>query len=376
MTMVFGLLFIFYLLLVIALIVGWSNASKSKTSPSVFQEPFLSVIIPIRNEGKVIAELLKDICNQSYKNFEVILVDDHSKDNTAEVVASISLKDDRFKLLNSLGEGKKVALTQGINVSKGEIIITTDGDCRVNMYWLTSMVRFFQSGNIKMVFGGVRIEGDTFFSKIQSHEFLSLIGTAAATWSLGVPTMCNGANLAFRKSVFMEVGGYAGNFHIPSGDDEFLMQKIFKRYPQGIKFANTSEAVVTTSAMGSIRQLLYQRIRWAGKWKHNTSVLNITLAIFIFCFQSSVILLPIAMIAGWVDPKPGIALLIAKTFTELIFLKRISTLLQVPWNWTAFALLQFVYPMYVVLIGIIANFSSFEWKGRKLNSLTVSILKK
>jgi hypothetical protein len=174
----------------------------------------------------------------------------------------------------------------------------------------------------------------------------------------------------------MEVGGYAGNFHIPSGDDEFLMQKIFKRYPQGIKFANTSEAVVTTSAMGSIRQLLYQRIRWAGKWKHNTSVLNITLAIFIFCFQSSVILLPIAMIAGWVDPKPGIALLIAKTFTELIFLKRISTLLQVPWNWTAFALLQFVYPMYVVLIGIIANFSSFEWKGRKLNSLTVSILKK
>src|SRR5688572_18586672 len=100
MTMVFGLFFIFYFLLVIALIIGWNNASKSKESPSVFQEPFLSVIIPIRNEGKVIVDLLKDICNQSYKNFEVILVDDHSKDNTAEVVASFTLKDDRFKLLN------------------------------------------------------------------------------------------------------------------------------------------------------------------------------------------------------------------------------------------------------------------------------------
>src|SRR3989337_394396 len=292
MTMVLSLLFIFYLLLVTALVIGWNNALKSKAPSDVFQEPFLSIIIPLRNEGKVIAELLKDICNQSYKNFEVILVDDHSKDDTAEVVASFILQDDRFKLLSSPGEGKKVALTQGIHASKGEIIITTDGDCRVNKHWLASMARFFQSGNIKRVFGGVKIEGDTFFSKIQSHEFLSLIGTAAATWSLGLPTMCNGANLAFRKSVFMEVGGYAGNFHIPSGDDEFLLQKIFKRYSQGIKFANTSDAVVTTSAMGSIRQLMYQRIRWAGKWKHNTSVLNITLAIFIFCFQSSVILLP------------------------------------------------------------------------------------
>ena len=100
------------------------------------------------------------------------------------------------------------------------------------------------------------------------------------------------------------------------------------------------------------------------------------LAIFIFCFQSAVVLLPMAMIVGWIDPALGIALFAAKTFSELIFLKKISTLLQVPWNWTAFALLQFFYPLYVVLIGLIANFSSFEWKGRKLNSLTVSILKK
>jgi len=376
MILVLGLLFILYLLLVTALVVGWNNALKSEVPSDVFQEPFLSVIIPIRNEGKVIAELLKDICNQSYKNFEVILVDDHSKDDTAEVVVSFTLQDDRFKLLNSLGEGKKVALTQGINMSKGEIIITTDGDCRVNKHWLSSIARFFQSGNIKMVFGGVKIEGDNFFSKIQSHEFLSLIGTAAATWSLGLPTMCNGANLAFRKSVFIEVGGYAGNFHIPSGDDEFLMRKIFKRYSQGIVFANTSETVVTTSSISSTRQLIYQRIRWAGKWKYNTSVLNVMLAIFVFCFQSAVILLPLAMIAGWIDPALGIGLFAAKIFIELIFLKNVSTFLQVPWNWTAFALLQFVYPMYVVLVGLIANFSSFEWKGRKLNSLTVSILKK
>ncbi len=374
--MVLGLLFFIYLLLVTALLVGWNNALKKKTFSVVLQEPFLSIVIPIRNEGKGIVGLLKDIRKQSHQNFEVILVNDHSKDNTVDVVVPFTLQDDRFKLLNSVGEGKKAALTLGIYASRGEIIITTDGDCRVNEGWLASLSQFFQAGKIKMVFGGVKIEGHTFFSKIQAHEFLSLIGSAAATWSLGFPTMCNGANLAFRKSAFMEVGGYEGNFHIPSGDDEFLMRKIFHRYSQGVVFANVADAVVATSGAVSMNQFIHQRIRWAGKWKHNMSVLNSVLAIFIFCFQAVVILLPIGMMVGWIDLELGILLIVAKIFAELIFLKKVSTLLQVPWNWTAFALVQVVYPMYVVFIGLAANFWSFEWKGRKLNSLTVSLIKK
>ncbi len=210
MTLIFALLFLIYLLFVVALVVGW-NKSLTQEVPSIAkQESLLSIIIPVRNEGKVIVNLLEDIRNQSYKNFEVVVVDDHSRDNTYESVVPYTINDNRFKLLNSKGEGKKAALTQGVQDSHGEIIVTTDGDCRVGGSWLTSLSSYFQDDNSKMVFGGVKIEGNSFFSEIQAHEFLSLIGTASATLAFGFPTMCNGANLAYRRSVFAEVEGLYG----------------------------------------------------------------------------------------------------------------------------------------------------------------------
>ena len=144
-----------------------------------------------------------------------------------------------------------------------------------------------------MVFGGVKLEGSSFFSALQSHEFLSLIGTGAATLWYGLPSMCNGANLAFRKAIFFEVGGYANNLHIPSGDDEFLMRKIFQLFPEGIQFVSDSDAVVSTPASLALKEFVHQRVRWAGKWKHNVSSWNAVVAIFIFCFQLSVLMLSI-----------------------------------------------------------------------------------
>ncbi len=154
------------------------------------------------------------------------------------------------------------------------------------------------------------------------------------------------------------------------------MRKIFEKYPNGIRFAANPGAVVKTSPSVSVKQFIYQRIRWAGKWKYNASLLSTLLAIFIFCFQISVILLPFGMLAGWIDPFIGVALLLSKAFVELNFLKKVAIFFGVPWKWSVFLFLQLVYPFYVVFIGLIANRSSFEWKGRKLKSLTVSTIKK
>ncbi len=135
----------------------------------------------------------------------------------------------------------------GVEKAGGEIIVTTDADCRLPIHWLQSIATSFHEGNVKMVFGGVRIKEDkSFFSKLQALEFCSLIGTGGAMAGLGIPILCNGANLAFLRSAFLEVKGYDGNLDIPSGDDEFLMRKIDRRFPGSIRFQPSEDSVVET----------------------------------------------------------------------------------------------------------------------------------
>jgi cellulose synthase/poly-beta-1,6-N-acetylglucosamine synthase-like glycosyltransferase len=376
MTVVFIIFFLSYVGFVFLMMRGWQKAITQNSSENFKHLPRCSVVIPVRNESQTIEQLLEDIANQSYGNFEVIIVNDHSTDQTVQVVSSYAENDARVKILHNIGEGKKSALSRGIQESTGELIVTTDGDCRVGEKWLEGMVRSFQKEETQFVFGGVKISGDSFFSSIQSHEFLSLIGCAAASLAFRSPSMCNGANLAFRKFAFIEVGGYAGNLHIPSGDDEFLMRKIFLRYPDGIFFSNRPETVVTTRPAKHLKEFLHQRIRWAGKWRYSQSLSTQLLAIFIFSFHFSSILLLMAALRGWVDALTTIVLLAIKALVEWVFLKRVAGFLEVKWNWAAFMTLQGIYSFYVVATALASNVSSYEWKGRKLKSFTISSVKK
>ena len=376
MTLIIILLFFFYLIFVGLLTLGWHKSAGRQVLPDYDEGPLLSIVIPVRNEQAGIRHLLEDIRDQSYQNFEVIVVNDHSRDNTADIVLDFTPQDPRFRFLASRGEGKKAALTTGINASRGEIIVTTDGDCRVNVDWLKAVQKYFQNPDTKMVFGAVKLEGSSFFSVLQSHEFLSLVGTGAATMWYGVPSMCNGANLAFRKSIFFEVGGYANNLHIPSGDDEFLMRKIFQLYPKGIYFLWDSKGVVKTKASMDLKEFVHQRVRWAGKWKHNVSSTNAILAIFIFCFQISVILLAVGLAMGWIGIGLGASLFFLKLIVDGIFLRKIADFVKAPWKWPAFVFLQIFYPIYAVAIALISSFGTFEWKGRKLKSVGFSTVNK
>ena len=192
-------------------------------------QPKISLIIPARNEETNIGKLLAALSNQSYPKelTEIIVVDDHSTDNTATIVQQfpfaklIQLKED------AINSYKKKAIEKGIAEATGELIVTTDADCNVNPGWLRAINSSFSDESVKMSFGAVRIQSDqTIFSRLQALEFSSLIGSGASTAAFGFPTMCNGANLAFTKEAFLQTNGYTGNEQIASGDDEFLMRKI------------------------------------------------------------------------------------------------------------------------------------------------------
>ncbi len=371
MIIYFFIVFGVYFALVLLLITGWQIALEKPEQKSITTTyNKISVVVPFRNEENNLPKLLDGLLRQSYSkdNYEVILVDDHSTDRSNLLVSSFCAGNPNFRLLN-LGadqQGKKRALALAIEKATGGVIVTTDADCTVPKDWLVKINCSFQDGKTMVAIGAVKIEPDSsFFSRLQAIEFSSLIGSSAATLSYGVPTMCNGANLAFRKTAFVEVGGYEGNLDIASGDDEFLMRKISKHFPKAISFIPETDSVVSTLAHQTLAGFVNQRIRWAGKWKYSHSLSSKLLAIFIFVFQFSYLSLLLFLIGGWIPLKVGGLLVAIKFLLEFLFLYNIGVFLKLKWRWLPFFCLQFIYPLYVLWVAFGTEMRGFDWKGRK-----------
>lgn len=370
MTFVFILIFLSYLIVVFGLITGWIKAIAQPVA-GAGKEKFISVIIPFRNEEDTIGHLIHDLQQQEYPRdkFEVILINDHSDDSSVNAINEELRGSISAKLMNNAAHGKKAALTKGIRHSAGTIIVTTDADCRVKPGWIRSINNSFSDESVKMTFGAVKIEADhSLFSKMQALEFSSLIGSGASTAAFGFPTLCNGANLAFTKDAFTETGGYDGNEHIASGDDEFLMRKVEAKYSNGIRFNNNPENVVTTHPQKTLNNFLSQRIRWAGKWKQHDGTNSKLLAVYVFLFHLSVMMLPFFVLMGDISVYVMLGLLVAKAWVEFFFLRQVSSWLTVPWHELSFFLLQLVYPVYAVGVAVAVLFKKPAWKGRALTS--------
>ncbi len=368
MTFYFLILFGLYFVLLMVLRIGWSKAIAQKKITPVSKNLFISVVIPIRNEEKNIDILVQYLANQNYpsQNFEAIFVNDHSTDSSAQLIEQRKMLLPNATVISLENKfGKKAALTQGIYLAKGEIIVTTDADCIFSADWLTTINSVFQDQRTNMGAGMVSIvSDDKFFSQWQAMEFASVMGTGAAAFGLGQPMICNGANLSFRKKVFEEVKGYEGNEHIASGDDEFLMRKIILKHPQSIRLLISRESIVPTQFQPSIKYFLQQRLRWAGKWKVNPSVGTRLFAVFIFIVQISWIV----FCTSAFNYEFSIALLILalKLVADLLFLLPVFRFFKIRFRLLPFLGLQFLYPFYVLFIGIFSQWKSYEWKGRRM----------
>jgi hypothetical protein len=173
--------------------------------------------------------------------------------------------------------------------------------------------------------------------------------------------MCNGANLSFRKSVFHDVKGYEGNIHIASGDDEFLMRKTLKRFPNSIQAMN---AIVVTQPQTSLTNFFQQRIRWASKWKENPSLAARLLAVFIFIAEASWIFFFLNFMRF--DYRQILLIFSLKIFGDLLFLLPVFQIMKIKLTLIPFLGLQFLYPFYVIFVGLFAPWKSYRWKDRKI----------
>lgn len=361
---------IIYVVLVLYMRNGWMRLPYFQPNPS-YPLAKVTVIIAARNEEANIGRTLDCIVGQEFPRelLEVIVVDDHSTDETGNVVKSYA---DRGVHLITLNEGnklnsyKKFAINKAIHASTGEIIVTTDADCRMGPRWLMNVVQYMQSQQKVMVSSPVCYDEEkSYFERLQTLEFLYLIGLGAAGIGNGNPTTCNGANLAYRKDLFFEMGGFNGIDQLASGDDELLLHKVAEKYADKIGFCKSKDAVVYTDAKENLKAFLNQRKRWASKSTKYKDKKVVVLGVCIWLFNLSLLVSVVLLLLGFTEARTlVIESLLMKMLVELAFLYPIVSFVErksLLWN---LPLLTVIHSLYLVYIGIVGNIGKYDWKGR------------
>lgn len=341
----------------------------------------ISVIISARNEEKNIRLCIDSIINQNYPQqlFEIIVIDDHSTDATAKIIQSfnnknvllLTLKDFIHQKINSY---KKKGIEIAVSKAKGELIVTTDADCIAPPDWLKTFASFYEKFKPVFIAAPViyssDISGDTiiakFFKIFQTLDFMTLQGITGASVYKRFHSMCNGANLAYRKEVFFEVNGFSGIDNIASGDDMLLMHKMYRLYPDRIMFLKSVDAIIKTKPVDTINEFINQRIRWASKAdkysdKKITAVLFVVYLVNLLIFASGIISIFYHGILPWF-----MALLFSKTLIELFFLYPVAKFFDLQKLLWWFPVAQPFHILYTIIAGWLGKFGSYKWKGRQV----------
>ena len=381
------LFFLAYALLIVYYCRSWISIPITKTFHNQQALVKITVIIPARNEEANISHCLNSILNQTYTAgpYEVIVVDDFSTDSTATIVKSygekiklISLKDHVDNQINSY---KKKAIEIAIAQSTGDFIVITDADCIAPTTWLQNIALCFsdkdQTDPVVFIVAPVAFSVENKFIHIfQSLDFMTLQGITGASVYKKIHSMCNGANLAYSKKAFYEVNGFEGIDNIASGDDMLLMHKIFKRYPNGIKFLKSLQAIVSTKPMDTLKAFFYQRIRWASKADKYDDKRIFLVLMLVYFFNVFLLILPLISIFDNFQLSISnvqfsilhlwLALLVGKTIIELFFLYPVAKFFNQQKLLWWFPVAQPFHILYTVIAGWLGKFGSYQWKGRKV----------
>lgn len=229
--------------------------------------PFVSVIIPARNEAHQITRCLESLFELNYpvNKFEVLIGDDSSNDNTAEIVQNLIQGKANFKLIQiteNLGKARAKAnvLANLAHSAKGEIFAITDADIAVKPDWLRTLVGEFDNPNIAIVSGTTVVKGDSVFEKMQGLEWLYSSGLLIAFEKLGLKGTAVGNNMAFTKEAYYKVGGYENiDFSVT---EDFKLYDTFLKAGYQTKNTIKPESLNISSAQKQYKNFLHQRKRW------------------------------------------------------------------------------------------------------------------
>lgn len=352
------LVVIFIICLVIPsyLAIGLLFISKKETTIVKDNRTGISVIIPFRNEKKNLPALLK--CLKHLKldlSDEVLLVNDQSDELDLDLFRDLPLGIRLVNIDKSAISSKKFALTDGISQAKNDWILTVDADCIFDESFLLNKKKYALN-EVDMVVAPVDAHSSQrgFWNLIACIELIVLQTITKAGINSNVLILANGANLLFKKSSWLKVGGYKAHRHISSGDDVLLLQS-FKEHEMKISYQQSLNSGFSTLVANSCKSWFNQRIRWASKSSHvasfKESFISLSLLFWMFNFIPGIL---------WFGPIYLLVLIL-----EALLLKSLSPIpvkLKVIFAWPIF---RGIYPFLVVLIFFASRVvQNPTWKGR------------
>lgn len=245
--------------------------------PQVAARPSVSVVIPAHNEERDLPATLASLSAQAYPGrAEFVIVDDRSEDGTAEAVRRAAARDARVRLVQVHAPSTRLspkvnAVDHGIRASSGEIVVTSDADCRYPAGWLERMVAHFAPG-VVMVVGYVETtrkrQALRWLHLFETIDWLSLMLTSRSLTRLGFKFASSANNQAYRRAAFDAAGGFGAPGRAPSGDEDLLAQRLGRLPRSRMAFASLPETRVLTKPAASWGALLRQRRRWVSRYHH------------------------------------------------------------------------------------------------------------
>jgi len=346
-------------------VIGWFGIGWLKSIKLTKPETLLSfsVLVPFRNEVKNIANLIQSFSQLNYNLslVEFVFIDDHSTDNSSEISTQELRK---TKLLYKIvrqkkgEEGKKRAIISGVHHSKNENIITTDADCTHSKYWLSEYNKAFFSKAQFIVAPVINVGQSSFVGQLQNIEALVLCGVTIGSAKNKFPFLCSGANMGYKKSLFLEHNPYASNLSIPSGDDLFFLDLVIQKNIS-VTILDSPKATAYTNPPKNYNALIQQALRWSSKNGKLNASRNFWLSILVFLVN--LLIIPNLFLFDSFSLFLVVKFLIDFTFFGLIavLFNQKKLLFFTPF-------IFILYPIHLLIIFAQSFFVKVKWKERKL----------
>lgn len=206
----------------------------------------VSVIICAKDEAENLENFLPTVLEQNYPDYEVIVVNDGSTDETGDVLKRLGNKYKNLYVTTlpknqKFRPGKKLAVTIGVKAAKNEWILLTDADCKpVSKNWISSMQSNFSDKNELVLAYGGYMEQKGFLNKLIRFDSMFIAMQYFTFAMAGIPYMGVGRNLAYRKSVFFKNKGFTAHLKLKSGDDDLFINKIARKDNTGLELSTES----------------------------------------------------------------------------------------------------------------------------------------
>lgn len=262
---------------------GFFRIKNRKTQ----HQPSVSVVVAARDEEKSIEQCLSALVAQTYPKelTQLIIVDDRSTDRTPEIIRHFGSQNKNICAV-AIAETpagispKKNALTRAIAHATGELIFTTDADCRPGPDWLSKTVPLFQP-EVGLVIGPAPFaEPKSLLGKLLCIDnFASaFVSAAACGWGIGVT--CTGRNLAYRKQAFDQTNGFRETERCLSGDDDLFLQSVKRKTRWQITYSLHPETSVLSRPVNDLAAHIAQRRRHVSASKYYSKPVQASYLLF------------------------------------------------------------------------------------------------